>query len=135
MFVVEHELDVIREADWIVDVGPGAGERGGEVLYSGPLPGLERADGFSTGGFDDGSDVGIEGRTPNGSEAVGDFAEGHARPQRSLGLVVGRSQSAIGDEDEQIAPDFSKDALELDAFTVCGLLAQESLSFLTNFLL
>jgi excinuclease ABC subunit A len=42
VFVVEHELAVIRRADWIVDVGPGAGERGGEVLYSGPLEGLER---------------------------------------------------------------------------------------------
>src|ERR1700691_1833771 len=40
LFVVEHELDVVRQADWIVDVGPGAGEHGGEVLYSGPLPGL-----------------------------------------------------------------------------------------------
>ena len=40
LFVVEHELDVVRHADWIVDVGPGAGEQGGEVLYSGPLPGL-----------------------------------------------------------------------------------------------
>lgn len=40
LFVVEHELDVVRHADWIVDIGPGAGEQGGEVLYSGPLPGL-----------------------------------------------------------------------------------------------
>jgi excinuclease ABC subunit A len=40
LFVVEHELDVIRHADWIVDVGPGAGEHGGEVLYSGRLAGL-----------------------------------------------------------------------------------------------
>ncbi|MBA3642252.1 MAG: excinuclease ABC subunit UvrA, partial [Acidobacteria bacterium] len=40
LFVVEHELDVIRHADWIVDVGPAAGEHGGEVLYSGPLAGL-----------------------------------------------------------------------------------------------
>jgi excinuclease ABC subunit A len=40
IFVVEHELDVIRHADWIVDVGPGAGQHGGEVLYSGPLAGL-----------------------------------------------------------------------------------------------
>jgi excinuclease ABC subunit A len=40
LFVVEHDLDVIRHADWIVDVGPAAGERGGEVLYSGPLAGL-----------------------------------------------------------------------------------------------
>ena len=41
LFVVEHELDIIRRADWIVDVGPAAGEQGGSVLYSGPLPGLE----------------------------------------------------------------------------------------------
>jgi excinuclease ABC subunit A len=41
LFVVEHELDVIRHADWIVDVGPAAGEHGGEILYSGPLKGLE----------------------------------------------------------------------------------------------
>ncbi len=40
LFVVEHELDVVRRADWIVDVGPGAGEKGGEILYSGPPDGL-----------------------------------------------------------------------------------------------
>ncbi len=42
LFVVEHELDVIRRADWIVDVGPAAGEQGGRVLYSGPPAGLEK---------------------------------------------------------------------------------------------
>ena len=41
LFVVEHDLDVIRRADWIVDIGPAAGEQGGLVLYSGPPPGLE----------------------------------------------------------------------------------------------
>jgi excinuclease ABC subunit A len=40
LFVVEHDLDVIRHADWIVDLGPAAGEGGGEVLYSGPPAGL-----------------------------------------------------------------------------------------------
>jgi excinuclease ABC subunit A len=40
LFVVDHEVDVIRHADWIVDIGPDAGEHGGEVLYSGPLAGL-----------------------------------------------------------------------------------------------
>jgi excinuclease ABC subunit A len=40
LFVIEHEVDVIRRADWIVDVGPGAGDRGGEILYSGPPEGL-----------------------------------------------------------------------------------------------
>jgi excinuclease ABC subunit A len=42
LFVVEHDLDVIRHADWIVDVGPAAGEQGGFVLYSGPPAGLEQ---------------------------------------------------------------------------------------------
>jgi excinuclease ABC subunit A len=40
LFVVEHELDVIRHADWIVDVGPAAGIHGGQVLYSGKPAGL-----------------------------------------------------------------------------------------------
>jgi len=40
VFVVEHEMDVIRRADWIVDVGPDAGEQGGRIVYSGPLAGL-----------------------------------------------------------------------------------------------
>ncbi len=44
LFVVEHELDVIRHADWIVDVGPAAGERGGRILYSGPPDGLKRVE-------------------------------------------------------------------------------------------
>ena len=42
LFVVEHEIDVIRHADWIVDVGPAAGQHGGEILYSGPPAGLAR---------------------------------------------------------------------------------------------
>jgi excinuclease ABC subunit A len=40
LFVVEHDLDLIRQAEWIVDVGPGAGENGGRVIYSGPTAGL-----------------------------------------------------------------------------------------------
>jgi excinuclease ABC subunit A len=48
LFVVEHELDVIRHADWIVDVGPAAGERGGEILYSGPMEGLHKIEASRT---------------------------------------------------------------------------------------
>jgi excinuclease ABC subunit A len=40
LFVVEHDLDVIRHADWVVDIGPAAGTEGGLVLYSGPPQGL-----------------------------------------------------------------------------------------------
>ncbi len=42
LFVVEHELDVVRAADWIVDVGPGPGDQGGLILYSGPPVGRSR---------------------------------------------------------------------------------------------
>ncbi|MFJ4699388.1 excinuclease ABC subunit UvrA [Streptomyces sp. NPDC088768] len=41
VFVVEHHLTVMRHADWLVDVGPGAGEHGGLVLHSGPVGGLQ----------------------------------------------------------------------------------------------
>ena len=40
LFVVEHDVDVIEHADWVVDIGPGAGQHGGEVIYNGPLAGL-----------------------------------------------------------------------------------------------
>ncbi|MGB3827622.1 MAG: excinuclease ABC subunit A, partial [Ornithinimicrobium sp.] len=42
VLVVEHDMAVVAACDWVVDVGPGAGFEGGEVLYSGPLPGLGR---------------------------------------------------------------------------------------------
>ncbi|MYS86337.1 ATP-binding cassette domain-containing protein [Streptomyces sp. SID5474] len=40
LFVVEHRMAVARRAGWLVDVGPGAGEGGGRILYSGPPHGL-----------------------------------------------------------------------------------------------
>ena len=49
LFVVEHDLDVVRRADWVVDIGPGAGEGGGRVLYSGPVAGLAEVEESATG--------------------------------------------------------------------------------------
>lgn len=51
LIVVEHDEDTIRSADWIVDIGPGAGELGGEVVYAGQLPGLLEAEGSVTGDY------------------------------------------------------------------------------------
>ncbi|MCW5824284.1 MAG: excinuclease ABC subunit UvrA [Cyanobacteria bacterium TGS_CYA1] len=44
LFVVEHELNIVRQADWIVDMGPEAGDKGGKLLYSGPIEGLLKID-------------------------------------------------------------------------------------------
>ncbi|EHM95010.1 UvrABC system protein A [Actinomyces sp. oral taxon 849 str. F0330] len=51
LIVVEHDEDTIRSADWIVDIGPGAGELGGEVVYSGDIAGLVGAEGSVTGDY------------------------------------------------------------------------------------
>ncbi|MGW5739229.1 MULTISPECIES: ATP-binding cassette domain-containing protein [Streptomyces] len=51
VFVVEHHLDVMRHADWLVDVGPDAGEHGGQVLHSGPVAELEGVTGSATARF------------------------------------------------------------------------------------
>lgn len=47
VIVVEHEEEIIRAADYIVDIGPEAGENGGRVVYSGDLAGLLKSDGLT----------------------------------------------------------------------------------------
>ena len=51
LIVVEHDEDTIRTADWIVDIGPGAGEHGGRVVVSGPLDELVASDESLTGAY------------------------------------------------------------------------------------
>ena len=48
LFVVEHDLETMRRADWLIDVGPAAGEHGGQVLYSGPPAGLAEVEASQT---------------------------------------------------------------------------------------
>ncbi|MGH2739367.1 MAG: excinuclease ABC subunit UvrA, partial [Actinomycetota bacterium] len=51
LIVVEHDEATIRTADWIVDIGPGAGEAGGEIVYSGPVDGIEKQESSITGDY------------------------------------------------------------------------------------
>ncbi|WP_288799229.1 excinuclease ABC subunit UvrA [uncultured Arsenicicoccus sp.] len=51
LFIVEHSVAVMRHADWLVDIGPGAGEHGGRVLYSGPPDGLADIEESVTRGY------------------------------------------------------------------------------------
>lgn len=48
LFVVEHDVETMRRADWLIDVGPAAGEKGGRVLYSGPPDGLSTVEDSQT---------------------------------------------------------------------------------------
>jgi excinuclease ABC subunit A len=51
VIIVEHDEETIRESDWIVDIGPGAGEHGGEVVYSGLVKGIEKVKESVTGQY------------------------------------------------------------------------------------
>ena len=51
LIVVEHDEDTIRGADWVVDIGPGAGEHGGKVVVSGPVQELIDSKESITGAF------------------------------------------------------------------------------------
>lgn len=68
VFVVEHDLELMRRAQWLVDVGPEAGERGGRVLYSGAPAGLRKVAESHTGRylFDAIPAPPSGGRTPSG---------------------------------------------------------------------
>ncbi len=54
LIVVEHDEDTIRASDWVVDIGPGAGEHGGRVVHSGPYPELQHHETSLTGAYLDG---------------------------------------------------------------------------------
>ncbi|MDR3349560.1 MAG: excinuclease ABC subunit UvrA [Acidaminococcales bacterium] len=51
VLVIEHNLDVIKTADWIIDLGPEGGDRGGEVLAAGPPEQIAKAKGSYTGAY------------------------------------------------------------------------------------
>jgi excinuclease ABC subunit A len=41
--MIEHNLDVVKNCDWVIDLGPEGGEEGGEVLFEGPLEDLKKS--------------------------------------------------------------------------------------------
>jgi excinuclease UvrABC ATPase subunit len=49
VIVIEHNLDVVARADWVIDLGPGAGHDGGRIVFEGPPADLVRAKDSLTG--------------------------------------------------------------------------------------
>ena len=49
VIIIEHNLDVINLADWLIDLGPGGGKQGGELIYAGDREGIEKAKRSLTG--------------------------------------------------------------------------------------
>ncbi|MBR0541905.1 MAG: excinuclease ABC subunit UvrA [Clostridia bacterium] len=73
LIVVEHDEDTIRSADYVVDIGPGAGIHGGEVVYSGSVDGLVKCKNSITGQYLSGKrkiEIPEKRRTSNGKSLV-----------------------------------------------------------------
>ncbi|MHB9755892.1 ATP-binding cassette domain-containing protein [Streptomyces sp. BYX5S] len=114
VFVVEHHLDVMRHADWLVDVGPLAGEHGGRVLHSGPVEGLRGVARSATARFlfDEEPAPERHVRTPTGWLKVGPVTRHNLRdvtaafPLGALTAVTGVSGSGkstlIGEITEEL---------------------------------
>ncbi|MFD0003995.1 ATP-binding cassette domain-containing protein [Streptomyces sp. NPDC127178] len=115
VFVVEHHLDVMRGADWLVDVGPQAGEHGGKVLHSGPVAELAAVTESATARFlFDGSPAAArQVRAPRGQLKVGPVSRHNLRgvtaefPLGVFTAVTGVSGSGkstlIGEITEELA--------------------------------
>ncbi|WP_406193981.1 excinuclease ABC subunit UvrA [Streptomyces sp. NBC_01017] len=115
VFVVEHHLDVMRGADWLVDVGPRAGEHGGKVLHSGPVAELAGVTESATARFlCDGSPAAArQVRAPRGQLKVGPVSRHNLRgvtaefPLGVFTAVTGVSGSGkstlIGEITEELA--------------------------------
>ncbi|MFB7509634.1 ATP-binding cassette domain-containing protein [Streptomyces broussonetiae] len=115
VFVVEHHLEVVRGADWLVDVGPGAGEHGGRVLYSGPPAELASVQESATAAFlfDESPGPARQVREPRGWLEVGPVTRHNLRavtagfPLGAFTAVTGVSGSGkstlIGELTEELA--------------------------------
>jgi excinuclease ABC subunit A len=92
VLVVEHDEDTIKESDWIVDIGPGAGEHGGEVVYSGPVSGIAKAKNSVTGKYVTGEmvvPVPAQRRTPSGDTITIRGAREHNLQNLTVDIPLG----------------------------------------------
>jgi excinuclease ABC subunit A len=90
--VVEHDEDTIRAADYVVDFGPGAGELGGQVVYSGLVEGVLKAENSITGDYLSGRKriaVPKERRAGNGKRLVVEGAKANNLRDLTLGIPLG----------------------------------------------
>lgn len=99
LIVVEHDEDTIRAADYVVDIGPGAGIHGGEVIYAGDVEGLIKCDKSITGQYLSGKrsiPVPAERRKGNGKKLVIKGAQEHNLKNIDVEIPLGMMVCVTG---------------------------------------
>ena len=81
LLVVEHDEETIRSADWVIDIGPAAGEHGGRLIHSGPLGRAARESSVDHGGVPARGQGGAGAEAPAEREGRGDRRARGAREQ------------------------------------------------------
>lgn len=66
VLVVEHDPDIVKVADWVIDMGPGSGKNGGEVVYEGDFKGLKKSTGKTGSYFKEKPVIKKQFRRPDG---------------------------------------------------------------------
>lgn len=91
IIVVEHDQDIMEEADYIVDIGPGAGRRGGEVMYQGDVAGLKKTHTLTADYLNGSRSIEVPGkrRKGNGKTIEIKGATGHNLKNVDLTLPLG----------------------------------------------
>ncbi len=88
ILVVEHDEDMVRGADWVIDLGPGGGEYGGEIIYQGPPHGLKKDSRSVTGqALSDATRYAITSKTRVSHDSPGIWIRG-ARARNLKGIDV-----------------------------------------------
>ncbi|MBW8172244.1 excinuclease ABC subunit UvrA [Ornithinimicrobium sp. Arc0846-15] len=85
VLIVEHDMALVQACDWVVDVGPGAGVNGGEVLYSGPTSGLGSVD------------CSVTARYVNAPVHPADIRAGGLRQRKGEALISGVTAHTVQD--------------------------------------
>ena len=93
VMVVEHDAETMLAADWLVDVGPGAGEAGGQICYNGPVSGIFEAGAGATGGG--AAEAGGSAENDGGSAAGCDCCGGRST---TLEYIRGERKIAVPSE-------------------------------------
>jgi excinuclease ABC subunit A len=99
VLVVEHDEETIRTADWVVDIGPGAGEHGGEIVANGHLESVLREPRSITGAYlrgDRAVPVPKERRKGNGKKIVVNGAREHNLKQIDVTIPLGTFTAVTG---------------------------------------
>jgi len=99
VLVVEHDEETIRTADWVIDIGPGAGEHGGEIIANGPLEAILAEPRSITGAFLRGDRVvavPATRRRGNGKQLVVHGARQHNLRNIDVALPLGTFTSVTG---------------------------------------